>query len=131
VSNSSNENRQSPADTSRGHTSWCDLAEHALVEENFGHPYGCVGSIVEVPGTIMGAEPGGWWVQEEPGGDARFKLDCIAVNGNLKFLEFSLEDVRTLRGLLRNPAEIATALALTAAALVEYGEDPEDAEREL
>jgi hypothetical protein len=130
MSNASNENRQSPADTSRGHTSWCDLAEHALVE-NFGHPYGCVGSVVEVSGTIVGAEPAGWWVQEVPGGDARFKLDCIAVNGNLKFLKFSLEDVRILHGLLRNPAKIATALALTTAALVEYGEDPEDAEREL
>ena len=81
----------------------------------------------------MGAEPGGWWVQEEPGGDARFKLDCIAVNGNLKFLDFSVEDVRALHGLLMNlgPAEIATALALTTAALVEYGEDPADAEGEL
>jgi hypothetical protein len=132
VSNASQEKHQSPADTQDvpnwGHTPWCNLEQHALTEENAGRPYGCVGSAIDAPGTIMGANPGGWWVQKTPGGEARFVLDW-----NLRFDEFSVEDVPTLHGLLLNlgPAEIATALALTTAALVEYGEDPADADGEL
>jgi hypothetical protein len=111
-----------------GTASWCNREQHTLTQEDAGHPIGCVGTAIEASGTIMGVNPGGWWVQKEPGGEARFALDW-----KLKFAEFSLEDVRTLRGLLLNlgRAEIDTVLALTTAALVEYGEDPADADGEL
>jgi hypothetical protein len=58
IVNASEEIRQSQPDTARLRrpidTPWCNREQHALTQEDAGHPIGCVGNAIDVPRTIMG-----------------------------------------------------------------------------